>query len=399
MQQGDKEVERVLKAGVIGVGILGRWHSKFLHDHPNTRLVAVADTIEERAKAEGEKYGAHAYKDYVQMLQQEKLDLVVVATPDPFHRDPVVAAAQAGVPYIVTEKPMATTVADAKAMLEATKKAGAKLWVNLNNRVGPMDRATRYVIQNGLIGKPVYGEVRVDDNIIVPTQMWGNRSKEWASGSSTAQFLFSHVTDLMRWYFQPAEVTKVYAVSKREVLGYTPDLFDGFLFFDSGLLLRIKSEWIKHIEGLVEFYECFSGDQGIIIYNKIPGFGVQHSWRANLSREVTEQELMKHHRALGERGISARAVMYNEDPYVATLPVEGGPQRRAALEMYPSSRPHPDLMKYILDAILEGKDIPSSWEGNGPLPTGEDGLVQTKMVCAIERSAELGREVTIAEME
>jgi len=229
--------------------------------------------------------------------------------------------------------------------------------------------------------------------------MWGERTREWASGSSTAQFLFSHVTDLMRWYFAPDEVTKVYAVSKREVLGYTPDLFDGFLFFQSGLLLRIKSEWIKHIEGLVEFYECFTGDKGSVIYNKIPGFGVQHSWRANLSRDVTGEELLKHQLALGERGVSARGVVYNEDPYVAALPVESGPQRRAALEMYPSNRPHRDLMSYIMDAILQGKEIPTSWEGNGALPTGEDGLIQTKMVCAIEQSAKSGCEVAIDEVE
>ena len=392
-------MDKVLKAGVIGVGILGRWHSQFLHQHPSTQVVAVADLLEDRAKVMAQEVGARAYRDYAEMLVQEKLDLVVVATPDPYHHDPLVAAAEAGVPYLVVEKPMATTYSEAKSMLAAARKAGARLWVNLAIRANPMEIASRYVIQQGLLGRVVYGEVKLDDNIMVPTKMWGDRSKQWAAGSSTAQFLFSHLSDLMRWYFDPAEVSKVYMVSKREVLGYTPDLYDGFLFFDSGLLVRIKAEWIKHIEGLVESYESFSGDKGTLIYNKIPGFFTQQGWRANVSSDLSEEDLLKHRQALNDKGIPARALVYNADPSLAHLKVEGGPARGLALEIHPLSRPGKDLMGYIIDAILEEREIPSTWAGNGRLPTGEDGLIQTQIVSAIVRSAEAGREVAVSEIE
>ncbi|MFP3897433.1 MAG: Gfo/Idh/MocA family protein, partial [Anaerolineales bacterium] len=194
-----------LKSAVIGLGLLGTNHAQYFQDSDRTELVAAAEIREEAAEKAEERFGITVYKDYHEMLAQEELDLLMVATPDPLHREPVVASAEAGVPYIVTQKPFATSVEDAQAMVAACEKAESELWVYLSNRVNPMDIATRYVIQEGLIGRVVYGEARLDDNISVPRRLWGERSKEWASSSSTAQFLLSHVSDTMRWFFEPAE--------------------------------------------------------------------------------------------------------------------------------------------------------------------------------------------------
>ena len=244
----------LLNVGVIGVGILGEQYVRFFREHPETRVAAVADIRSQVAGHIGMAAGAQVYTDYGEMLKAETLDVVVVATPDPSHRGPVVAALEAGVPNVIQEKPMATSVKDALAICEAAEKRRAKLFVNFANRGSAYDIATRYVIQQGLLGEVVYGEAWLDDNIIVPRGLWGERSRDWAAGSSTAHFLLSHVVDLLRWYFSPAEVQEVYAISQATVLGYTPDLYDAFLTFDSGLRVRVKAEWIKHIDELVEFY-------------------------------------------------------------------------------------------------------------------------------------------------
>ncbi|MEZ4611322.1 MAG: hypothetical protein R2838_13965 [Caldilineaceae bacterium] len=55
-----------------------------------------------------------------------------------------------------------------------------------------------------------------------------------------------------------------------------------FLTFDSGLKVRVKAEWIKHMDGIVEYYTSISGDEGTVIYNKRPGFGVQESLACQL---------------------------------------------------------------------------------------------------------------------
>jgi len=115
------------------------------------------------------------------MLKDHALDLVVVATPDPLHKEPTLACLDAGVPCVFQEKPLATTLPDAEAICEAVERHGARLFVNYANRAAPLDMATRYVMQRGLLGPVVYGESRLDDNISVPTKMWGGRSRDWAA--------------------------------------------------------------------------------------------------------------------------------------------------------------------------------------------------------------------------
>lgn len=389
-----KEGKMVLRAGVIGLGILGSQHAEFLATHPQVDVVAVSDIRREQAEGVAATTAAEPYVDYVRMLAEHKLDLVIVATPDPLHKDPVVAAVRAGVPYILQEKPMATSVADAEEMLEAAEAAGARIFVNYANRGSAFDRATYQVLRRGLIGDVVYGDVHLDDNISVPTQMWGDRTQEWVSGSSTAQFLLSHVVDMLRWLLAPAEVKEVYAITQRKVLGYTPDLYDAFLAFDNGARLRVKAEWIKHIDGLVEFGIAFSGSEGSLFYTKRPGFGQVEGWRANVSDEVTTEALLTVQEELLAEGISVRALLHHPDPTAGKLRAGGGDLKRG-LEAFVLPQDWWQIARACVDAILEDTLTPSSWQGYGPVPTGIDGLRQTQVVSAIVASAEQGGPVVL----
>lgn len=384
-----------LRAGVIGLGILGSQHAEFMAGHANVTLEAVADIRGETANAVAATHGAEAYTDYGRMLAEHTLDLVVVATPDPLHKNPTLAALQAGVPAIFQEKPLATTLADAETIYEEVERRGARLFVNYANRAAPLDMATRYVMQRGLLGPVVYGESRLDDNICVPTQMWGGRSRDWAAGSSTVHFLLSHVVDLLRYYFSPAKVTDVYAISQQEVLGYTPDVYDAFLTFDSGMRVRVKAEWIKHIDELVEFYMCFSGHKGTLIYNKRGGFGTEPGWRANLPDEIDAAALLGHQEALSALGANVRAMFHRPEPMAGTLQA-GTMGRVPALEFRGLGYGKPmAFSEAVVAAILEDSIVPAGWEGLGPLPTHEDGLAQTRITEAIIRSAELGEPVSL----
>ena len=384
-----------LKAGVIGLGILGGQHVDFMSRQPEANVVAVADIRADRAKEIGTRVGAQPYTDYARMLQEQKLDIVVVATPDPMHKEPVVASLRAGVRSIILEKPMATTVVDAEEMQDLAEKKGARIMVNFSNRGSPMDRATYYVIQQGLLGKVVYGEVHLDDNISVPTQMWGERTRDWAGGSSTAHFLLSHVVDFLHWVMAPARVTDVYAISQRKVLGYTPDLYDAFLTFDDDSRFRVKAEWIKHIDGLVEFAFSFSGAEGSLAYIKRPSFGEVEGWRANLSERVTPEELLAHQGKLLEQGINVRALLHRPSPTAGELKAGGG-QLASGLEAFAPPMDFWRIARGFIDAIVEDTLTPSGWTLHGPLPSGVDGLRQTRVVCAIVESAARGVPVSLA---
>jgi predicted dehydrogenase len=224
--------------------------------------------------------------------------------------------------------------------------------------------------------------------------MWGNRTREWAAGSSTAHFLLSHVVDFLHWVLAPAQVRQVVAISQREVLGYTPDLYDAFLAFDDGSRFRVKAEWIKHIDGLVEFTLCFSGSEGTLTYIKRPGFGEVEGWRANVSDRLTPEELLAHQGRLMEQGINVRALLHRPDPTSGALKAGGGVLVRS-LETFVLPPDAWRVARSFVDAVLEDTLTPSSWDRYGPLPSGVDGLRQTQVVCAIVASAEKGKAIDL----
>ncbi len=375
-----------LKLGVIGVGLLGGQHARAASAHSDVVLKAVSDTRQKTGRAIARETGATWYADYRDMLKQEDLDTVIVATPDPYHRDPITTACRAGVSHVITEKPMATTRVDARRMRDAAAKAGTRLSILFPNRFNPLDRVVRYAIQNGLLGDPVYGDVRLDDNISVPTKMWGNRSRDWAGGSSTAHFLLSHVSDLLRYYFRPAEVVEVYAISQRKVLGYTPDLYDAYLTFDTGLRVRVKAEWVRRMDALVEFELGFSGSRGSLIYRKHPAYGAIRGLRLDLDK-ATPAGLAKHQRALNRQDIRGKVVSDPQarSPHVLEFLIDENPMgRQSALGHY----------FHVLRNGLRGPDL----EGFGPLPSLQDALHQVAIVTAIVESANRGRAVKVPDL-
>ena len=383
-----------MKAGVIGLGFLGQEYVNLFSIRDDVDLIAVCDIRRSVADQLSASTGAVAYSDFKAMIGEQGLDLVVVATPDHLHLEPSLAAIEAGVPAVIQEKPMATTLADAETLYEAVERRDTRFFVNYANRAMPLDLATYYVVQKGLIGRPIYAETRLDDNISVPTALWGDRSAEFAAGSSTAHFLLSHVTDQMHWLFAPDRVVEVCAISQEIVLGSTPDLYDAYLVFDSGLKTRCKAEWIRYMDDIVEFYTSISGDQGTIIYNKRPGFGAQESWRANLGDSAAAgADIERHLRTLGEQGIHLRASRHyrpDSDEYYA-------PSVAASLEHTgPDGATGMMLVAPMLDALVEDTLQPSTWTDRGPLPTHVDGLRQVRVVNAIVESARTGRPVTVS---
>ena len=381
LQDVDRHTERenAMRVGIVGVGLLGAQHAKLAITHPDVTLSAVADTrLSVGRKVSAETDSQH-YRDYKKMLALEELECVIIATPDPLHRDPVVAAAQAGIPHIITEKPLATTVSDARRMRDAVARSTSELHILFPNRFNPLDRVVHYAVQAGLLGLPVHGDVRLDDNISVPLNLWGKRSKAWAGGSSTAHFLLSHVVDLLRWYFHPADVAEVFAITQNRVLGFTPDLYDAYLTFDSGMTVRVKAEWTRRFDALVEFELTFSGDRGGIAYRKHPAFRSQRGLRLDTSGE-SRTSLERHMRKLNNQGIRGKVV---SDPKARSPQV---------MEFYGEDNPldWDTALHYYLSAIAHGKSDPDL-PGFGPLPGMSDALRQVDIVAAIVKSAKTGR--------
>ena len=82
----------VLKAGIVGPGKVGHLISKALKSVISCEYVTVCGRNLERTKAFAGQYGLNAYVDVSEMVSREKLDLVIVCTPHPSHREPSIAA-------------------------------------------------------------------------------------------------------------------------------------------------------------------------------------------------------------------------------------------------------------------------------------------------------------------
>lgn len=377
-----------LKAGIIGAGLLGFHHAESLKTIDEIELVAVMDTVPEKAASLASQFDIRHYSDLRKMLKSESLDVAIIATPDPFHKEPFIASAKSGVRAIICEKPLATNLKDARSMVDAAEKNGVQVFVNFANRFVHADMATRYVIGNNLIGKPVYADINLDDNISVPTMLWGDRSREWASRSSTAHFLMSHTIDLVRWYFEPAQIERVFAISQNEVLGYTPDMYEAFLFLSTGARVRLKSEWIRHMDILVEFTQYIGGAKGSIFHNKHGGFKTENGWMANLDTDVSLDHLRSVQKNLDEFGVKSELVLKPDQSRM-------GKGWRPCLQMGAEGSEARSGWQYFAEAIIKGTDSPEAWQPFGRLPTIEDGFEAVKIVSAIIKSAETGKTVKI----
>lgn len=105
-------------------GLTSTYAGAFLA-HPQTELLAGCETNAERLEAFGKRYGVTAlYTDYREMLEKERLDFVAVATRTDIRPDVTCRAVACGAKGIMTEKPMAHTLAEADRMVEACAQAG-----------------------------------------------------------------------------------------------------------------------------------------------------------------------------------------------------------------------------------------------------------------------------------
>ena len=147
---------RKLGVGVLGVGEMGKRHAENLRRLvPAARLIAIADVSEARAREVAAEYEIErSYGSLDAMLENKEIEAVVIATPDKFHAQAVVSAARAG-KDILCEKPLALTVADAQAAIEAVSKAGRRLQIGFMRRYDPAYASAMKRIEAGEIGTPV----------------------------------------------------------------------------------------------------------------------------------------------------------------------------------------------------------------------------------------------------
>lgn len=343
------DVDGTIGIGVVGSGFMGRTWAEVATNHATgTRLVAV--TGGRRAPALAADYGVPLDPDLDALLARADIDAVVLATPPAGHVEQARAVAAAG-KHLLVEKPMAQTVDECRAMVQAADAAGVRLAVVSHHRFRTVPRATRDAIARGDIGP-----VRMLGTIGAEVGWWdlAARGDEWkldpAQQTAYASWA-AHACDLIRWFTgseavrASAEITNFSGtpprVGQSAMVLYT---------MASGALVQV---WMSY-----EFPE--------------PGLEPGWPWTivgANGILELDPYDAVSLARAGGRTEIAKQPAF---DALDAVDPVR--------------LRAYAGQLEDLVAAIGEGRD---------PASSGRDGLRVIAMITAAERSAAEHRTVEI----
>jgi predicted dehydrogenase len=148
--------ERTLGVGVIGCGgIANGAHLPNYVRNPRVQVVAVADVDGAKARSTAARWGVDAYyEDYRDLLARPDVEAVSITTPVFAHAEPALAALRAG-KHVLCEKPIARTLAEADAMVEAARQAGVLFTMGYQSRFSRLWETTRRLLDEGTIGSMI----------------------------------------------------------------------------------------------------------------------------------------------------------------------------------------------------------------------------------------------------
>ena len=157
----------------LRIAVLGFWHvhaadyARDTQEHPDAELVAVWDHDADRGRAGAEEFGVEFAPDLAALLARDDLDAVIVTTETSRHVDVMSRAAAAG-KHLFSEKVLAPTVPEAEAIVAAADAADVRLVVSLPRLATGYVAALAKVVAAGMLGRLVYGRVRLSHDGAVP---------------------------------------------------------------------------------------------------------------------------------------------------------------------------------------------------------------------------------------
>ncbi|MCE5239896.1 Gfo/Idh/MocA family oxidoreductase [bacterium] len=187
-----------VRVGLQGCGGMGKGLVSQLITIEGAKLVAGADCFEESRAKFAEEHNVPVFESLSDMLANGGVDAVIVATPNNFHAPNTIEVAQAG-KHVFCEKPMALTLQDCQAMIDACKQAGVKLQIGQVLRYIPDFRTAIELVRQGDLGQPRHGLIC---RYSAPRPDWGHTWRD--DPEKVGHYLFEvsvHEIDFMRCVF------------------------------------------------------------------------------------------------------------------------------------------------------------------------------------------------------
>lgn len=350
------------RVGIIGVGgIFNGAHREHYLKDDRLEVVALCDIIEERAVEcrDGFFPDAKVYTDFNELLKDETIDSVDICTPNYLHSIIAVAAFKAG-KHVFCEKPDAVNVEEVMKMNDAAKAAGKTLMVMRNNRFTDASKLAKKFIDDGKMGEIYCGRCGWQRRRGIPGKGGWFTTKAQSGGGPLID-LGVHMIDLSIWLMgnpKPVAVSgctyskfanddaqsdsehSKFGDAKEDGTFDVEDLAMGFIRFDNGACLQIEFSWASNIEGETRFVELRGTKAGI-------------TWCDN-----------------------GDAKIYSEENGKLVNTVRSGGMGNG----------HDEALRHFTRIVLDGA---------APDYVPEQGLNMIKILEAIYKSAETGREVVL----
>lgn len=270
----------ILRCAVIGLG-MGRHHLTGYMEHPDAKVVGIADADTKRLAEFAEKAGGkqNCFSDYKRMLKETRPDIVSVVLPNCMHKPVTLDCFKAGA-HVLCEKPMAMNVREAEAMLAASEKAKRKLGLNLSYRFAGPSRALKSMANAGFLGTPYHAYTSWTRRDGFPGMgSWFGQKK--LSGGGPLIDLGVHRLDMAMWLLgspQPVSVSGAahykIGLPRARATGKAFDVEDlaaGFVRFKNGVSLVFEISWAGHQKDPEQMATIVMGTKGTLVQRNDDG--------------------------------------------------------------------------------------------------------------------------------
>lgn len=203
-----------LRLAIAGAGLIGRAHQRRIHANNACKLVAYADPSP-AAKAVAQEAGVPLYPDLGALLDQEKPDGVILATPNALHVSGAIACLERGIPVLV-EKPVADSFHAAQELIKAQARTQVPVLVGHHRRHSSYLDGARKAIQGGLLGRLV--AINCTALFYKPDSYFANGPWRTQPGGGPILINLVHEIDCMRAL--AGDVVEVQAFSSNAVRGF-----------------------------------------------------------------------------------------------------------------------------------------------------------------------------------
>jgi predicted dehydrogenase len=260
-----------MKVGIVGLGLMGQVHLEAWRV-AGAEVVALHDTNTSHAETLANRYASKA-SSLDALLEQ--VDVVDICLPTPLHKEMTLQAASAG-KHVVCEKPMALTLEDASAMLQACQKAGVRLFIAHVVRFFDQYRTAAQALARGELGK--LGTMRLKRAAYQPAKDGDNWFLDESRSGGVALDLMVHDFDVANWFGGLAgagRVTRVFARSSRaQDPNAKGDVVLCTLRFESGAIAHLEGAW-AYPPGIFRTGFDLAGSDGVLEWRSDDASSVQ----------------------------------------------------------------------------------------------------------------------------